>query len=60
MPERDPAALADALQRLLADPPAAARMAEEGRRRVAQSFDMKQTVAELAQTLKNAVAAGVA
>ena len=60
VPERDPAALADALQRLLADPPAAARMAEEGRRRVAQSFDMKQTVAELAQTLKNAVAAGVA
>ena len=58
VPERDPRALADALQRLLADPAEAARMAAEGRRRVAESFDMKQTVAQLARTLRAASTAG--
>lgn len=58
VPERDPQALADAIQRLLDDPEAAARMAEEGRRRVAESFDMSQTVAQLAATLSAASAAG--
>ena len=56
VPERDPAALADAIQRLLDDPVAAAAMAEEGRRRVAESFDMQQTVAQLAATLSAASA----
>jgi colanic acid/amylovoran biosynthesis glycosyltransferase len=60
VPERDPKALADALQRLLADPADAARMAAEGRRRVAASFDMKQTVAQLARTLRAADVAGAA
>jgi glycosyltransferase involved in cell wall biosynthesis len=58
VPERDPQALADAIQRLLDDPDAAARMAEEGRRRVAESFDMSQTVAQLAATLSAASAGG--
>lgn len=58
VPERDPQALADALQRIFDDPTDAARMAEEGRRRVAQSFDMEQTVAQLAATLSAASAAG--
>jgi len=58
VPERDPQALADALQRIFDDPAAAARMAEEGRRRVAESFDMEQTVAQLAATLNAASAAG--
>src|SRR5262249_30897203 len=60
VPERDPKALADALQRLLVDPADAARMAAEGRRRVAASFDMKQTVAQLAATLRAADTAGAA
>ncbi|MEW6269389.1 MAG: glycosyltransferase family 4 protein [Thermodesulfobacteriota bacterium] len=54
VPERDPQALADAIARLLDDPAAAARMAEEGRRRVAEKFDMRQTVAELAGALRAA------
>jgi glycosyltransferase involved in cell wall biosynthesis len=58
VPERDPRALADAIQRLLDDPAAAARMAEEGRRRVADKFDMRDTVAELARTLRTAAEGG--
>jgi glycosyltransferase involved in cell wall biosynthesis len=58
VPERDPQALAAAIARLLADPEGAARMAEEGRRRVAERFDMTQTVDELAAKLRAADAAG--
>lgn len=58
VPERDPKALADALQRIFDDPATAASMAEEGRRRVAESFDMERTVAQLAATLSAASAAG--
>ncbi len=54
VPERDPAALADALGELLADPDLAARLAQEGRRRVVEHFDMDQTVAELVRTFQAA------
>ncbi|MDG2303908.1 MAG: glycosyltransferase family 4 protein [Candidatus Binatia bacterium] len=54
VPERDPAALADALGELLADPERADRMAKEGRRRVVEHFDMEQTVAELVRTFRTA------
>lgn len=54
VPERDPTALADALQRLLDAPDEAARMAAEGRRRVAEAFDMTRTVDQLAETLRSA------
>ncbi len=58
VPERDPVALAAAIERLLDDPEEAARMAEEGRRRVAERFDMRQTVDELAAKLCAASTAG--
>ena len=48
VPERDPEALADALERLLDAPEFAATIAEEGRRRVARDFDMRETVRTLA------------
>ncbi|HEY8517994.1 MAG TPA: glycosyltransferase family 4 protein [Candidatus Binatia bacterium] len=54
VPERDPLALADAITRLLDDPAEAARMAEEGRRRVAEKFDMRQTVSQLEGMLRAA------
>lgn len=54
VPERDPAALADALGELLADPARADRLAQEGRRRVVENFDMTKTVAELVETFQSA------
>jgi glycosyltransferase involved in cell wall biosynthesis len=60
VPERDPKALADAIQRLLDDPAAAATMASEGYRRVRESFDMRATVDELAATFRAASDAGKA
>ena len=48
VPERNPEALADALERLLDAPDFAAAIAEEGRRRVAREFDMRETVRTLA------------
>ncbi len=56
VPERDPAALADALGEILADPDRARGLAEEGRRRVVEHFDMDQTVAELVRTFQAATA----
>lgn len=56
VPERDPEALAGALAELLADPQRAQAMANEGRRRVVEHFDMTQTVAELVRTFQAATA----
>src|SRR5262249_45357341 len=58
VPERNPEALADAIQQLLDDPSGAARMASEGYRRVRESFDMQETVGALAATFQAASAAG--
>jgi colanic acid/amylovoran biosynthesis glycosyltransferase len=47
VPEHDPSALADALERLLADPELAARLAEQGRRHVEQGFTLERSVSIL-------------
>lgn len=47
VPPDDPAALADALQSLLDDPALRARCAEAGRRKAAESFDIRRNVATL-------------
>jgi colanic acid/amylovoran biosynthesis glycosyltransferase len=54
VPERDPIALAGALQRLLADPVLAARLAEAGRRRVESRFALERSVATLRALLPEA------
>jgi glycosyltransferase involved in cell wall biosynthesis len=48
VPERNPAALADALWRLIDDPSLAASFAARGRASVARKFDMHATVGQLA------------
>jgi colanic acid/amylovoran biosynthesis glycosyltransferase len=58
IPERDPEALADAIERLLAAPDFAAEIAEEGRRRVADNFDMRVTVHQLAERFAEADRSG--
>jgi glycosyltransferase involved in cell wall biosynthesis len=55
VPERDPRALAVAMARLLDEPWLARRLADEGRRRVAERFNMSQTVDQLARLLGDAV-----
>lgn len=57
VPERDPQALAAAVERLLADPKWAGGLAEEGRRRVRERFDMERTTARLVERLAAAVGA---
>jgi colanic acid/amylovoran biosynthesis glycosyltransferase len=47
VPEHDPPALADALERLLKDPELAARFAEEGRRHVERAFSLEKSVSLL-------------
>lgn len=47
VPERDPTALAEALERLLADPEHARRLGEQGRRHVEQSFSLERSVSLL-------------
>ncbi|HEX7256163.1 MAG TPA: glycosyltransferase [Gaiellaceae bacterium] len=47
VPEHDPAALADALGRLLDDPQLAARLATEGRALVEKSFSLERSVSAL-------------
>jgi glycosyltransferase involved in cell wall biosynthesis len=47
----DPASLADALERLLADAPLAASLATAARRRVAELHDIERTSAELARLI---------
>ncbi len=54
VPERNPVALADALAEILSDPARSKELAEEGRRRVCQHFDMNETVAELVRTFQAA------
>jgi len=44
VPERDPAALAAALERVLGDPGLAERLGGEARRHVEQSFDLRRSV----------------
>jgi glycosyltransferase involved in cell wall biosynthesis len=47
VPEHDPPALADALERVLTDPALAGRLAEHGRRHVEQSFSLERSVSLL-------------
>lgn len=47
VPERDPLALADALERVLTEPELAQRLSEQGRRRVEESFSLERSVARL-------------
>lgn len=49
VPQRDPAALADAVRRMLSDRQAAQRMAEAGRERVLRMFDSETTIRQLAE-----------
>ncbi len=49
VPERDPAALAAAMERLAGDPALAARLGEGARRAVAEDFDRARNVARLEQ-----------
>ena len=50
VPEHDPPALADALERLLADPELAGRLGEQGRRHVESAFSLERS-ASLLRTL---------
>jgi colanic acid/amylovoran biosynthesis glycosyltransferase len=47
VPPRDPEALADALERMLADPDLGARLATRARARVEQAFDIRRNAARL-------------
>jgi colanic acid/amylovoran biosynthesis glycosyltransferase len=49
VPERDPAALAAAMERIARDPALAARVAGEARRTVRERFDRRRNVARLAE-----------
>lgn len=60
VPERDPSRLADAIAELLDDPARGAAMAAEGRRRVAERFDMRRTVDRLFEKFRDADATGAA
>ena len=44
VPEHDPAALADALERILQDPALATRLSEHARAHVEQGFSLEQSV----------------
>lgn len=58
VPERDPVRLADAMESLLDDPARGAAFAEEGRRRVVESFDMEKTVDALFSRFRAAEVVG--
>jgi glycosyltransferase involved in cell wall biosynthesis len=51
----DPAALADGVRRLAADPASARRMGQQGRKAVQRRFDRRQQEALLAETLQRVV-----
>ena len=51
VPQRNPVALANAIERLLADPAAAARLGARGREVAAQKFSIEANVRRLAQVL---------
>jgi glycosyltransferase involved in cell wall biosynthesis len=55
VPERDPAALAAAIRRLIEEPETARRLAKAGRARVERDFDLHANVREL-RTLFEAAA----
>jgi colanic acid/amylovoran biosynthesis glycosyltransferase len=57
VPERDPAALAAAIRRLIQEPETARRLAEAGRARVERDFDLHENVREL-RTLFEGAATG--
>ncbi|MCC6313201.1 MAG: glycosyltransferase [Thermomicrobiales bacterium] len=57
VPERDPEALADALERVLANPDDARRMAAAGRVLVEREFDLRANVATVRKLLAEASAA---
>lgn len=52
VPERDPAALAAAIQKVIADPEWARQLGTNGRRHVLQTFDLNRNAAQLAQLLQ--------
>jgi glycosyltransferase involved in cell wall biosynthesis len=54
VPQRDPAALADAIERLLADPELRVRLAGRARRLVEAEFDVRRNAALLRETFKAA------
>jgi glycosyltransferase involved in cell wall biosynthesis len=56
VPERDPDALADAIARLLTDPPLAAALVRRARRRVEESFDLHANVAQLRRLFEEVAA----
>jgi glycosyltransferase involved in cell wall biosynthesis len=60
VPERDPAALAAAMERLAADPALAARLAEAGRRAVREQHDLARNVARLRALLTGAASSSPA
>jgi colanic acid/amylovoran biosynthesis glycosyltransferase len=55
VPERDPAALAAAIRRLIHEPETARRLAEAGRARVERDFDLHVNVRELRTLFEGAV-----
>jgi D-inositol-3-phosphate glycosyltransferase len=52
VPSRDPAALADALQELLADPARAQQLGDAGRLLVQSEFDLHECAAPVADLLR--------
>jgi glycosyltransferase involved in cell wall biosynthesis len=58
VPERDPVALADAMERLARDPALRARLAEGARRAVERDFDRARNVERLDDLLSGAAACG--
>jgi len=57
VPVKDPEALANALEQMLADPGRREAMGEAGRRRALERFDLKATVASLVGVLEAAIQA---
>jgi colanic acid/amylovoran biosynthesis glycosyltransferase len=55
VPERDPAALAAAMERVATDPSLAARLAREGRRTIRERFDRRRNVTALEALLARMV-----
>lgn len=56
VPERDPEALAAAIERVLADPALAERLARRARARVEERFDVRENVAQLRQLFEEVAA----
>jgi glycosyltransferase involved in cell wall biosynthesis len=54
VPEHDPAALAEAIGRIVGDQAQAAALAGAGRKRIEERFDLRRNVAELRALLEEA------